>query len=187
MNRFAYSRAFTLIELMVTVAIAAILLGIAVPSFNDFIQKRAVNLKTVEVRGALELARGLAISQRQTWKVCTVDALNSCVLKDGVRLIVFRDDNSNNALDVGESLHADVALNALDLKLSVGLGQTSLAFRGSGEALLGGNFEICSENSSFDFGRRAIVFISGRIRLSSDSDADGYDDTGGVKIQCPST
>jgi prepilin-type N-terminal cleavage/methylation domain-containing protein len=34
MNRFAYSMAFTLIELMVTIAIAAILLGIAVPSLR---------------------------------------------------------------------------------------------------------------------------------------------------------
>jgi len=69
MNRVYYSRAFTLVELMVTIAIAAILLVVAVPSFTSFSQKRSVSLKTVQIRNALELARGLAISQKQTWTV----------------------------------------------------------------------------------------------------------------------
>lgn len=80
MNRFAFSRGFTIVELMVTVAIAAILLAVAVPSFTSFAQKRAVSQKTVQVRNALELARGLALSQRQILTVCTVNALNSCLV-----------------------------------------------------------------------------------------------------------
>ena len=47
-----------------------------------------------------------------------------------------------------------------------------------------GNIEVCSTNQAVDYGRQAIVFRSGRIRLSSDSDGDGYDDAGGTKIEC---
>ena len=100
MNRFSNPRGFTLLELIITLAIAAILLVIATPSFTNFAQKRAVSQKTVQVRGALELARGLAVSQHQIWTVCTV---NACVNEDGLRLIVFLDDNLDNSFSAGES------------------------------------------------------------------------------------
>ena len=184
MNRFAFSRGFTIVELMVTVAIAAILLAVAVPSFTSFAQKRAVSQKTVQVRNALELARGLALSQRQILTVCTVDASNSCVSSEGLRLLVFRDDNDNKDFDTGEILQQDVDINSIALQMSASFGRSYMRFARNGEALESGNIEVCSTNQAVDYGRQAIVFRSGRIRLSSDSDGDGYDDTGGTKIEC---
>jgi prepilin-type N-terminal cleavage/methylation domain-containing protein len=184
MNRFAFARGFTIVELIVTVAIAAILLAVAVPSFTSFAQKRAISHKTVEVRNALELARGLALSQRQVWTVCTVDASNSCVSSEGLRLLVFRDDNDNKDFDTGEILQQDVDINSIALQMSASFGRSYMRFARNGEALESGNIEVCSTNQAVDYGRQAIVFRSGRIRLSSDSDGDGYDDTGGTKIEC---
>ena len=184
MNRYANTRAFTLLELIITLAIAAILLVIATPSFTNFTQKRAVSQKTVQVRSALELGRGLAVSQYQRWIVCTVNALDACVKEDGVRLLVFRDDNLDNSFSTGESLQRDIDINAVEIELSASFGVNYIRFSGSGEAMELGNYEVCSSNQNFDYGRRAIIFRSGRIRLSSDTDADGYDDDGGVKIEC---
>lgn len=184
MNPYANARAFTLLELIITLAIAAILLVIATPSFTNFTQKRAVSQKTVQVRSALELARGLAISQKQIWTVCTVNTLNACIKEDGLRLLVFRDDNLDNSFSAGESLQQDIDINAVEIELSASFGVNYMRFSGSGEAMESGNFEVCSSNQNFDYGRRAIIFRSGRIRLSSDTDGDGYDDNGGVKIEC---
>jgi type IV fimbrial biogenesis protein FimT len=184
MNHYRHTRAFTLIELMVTIAIAAILLVVAVPSFTSFSQRRAVSLKTVQVRNALELARGQAISQHQTWIVCTVNASNNCVKNDGLRLLVFRDDNDDKGFTAGEPLQQDIDINSIELTLSASFGRDYLRFASNGEALESGNFEVCSSNLSFDYGRQVIVFRSGRVRLSTDSNGDGYDDTGGTKIQC---
>ena len=186
MNRFALQRGFTIVELMVTLAIAAILLAVAVPSFTLFAQKRAISQKTVQVRNALELARGLALSQRQVWTVCTVDASNSCVSSAGLRLLVFRDDNDDKDFNTGEMLHQDIDIDSIELEISAS-GRPYIRFARSGEALESGNIEVCSTNQTVDYGRQVIVFRSGRIRLSSDSDGDGYDDTGGAKIVCPST
>ncbi len=61
-----------------------------------------------------------------------------------------------------------------------------MRFKGSGEALDSGNFLVCSENQSVTYGRQTIIFHSGRIRLSRDSDNDGHDDRGGVNIRCHS-
>jgi prepilin-type N-terminal cleavage/methylation domain-containing protein len=184
MNQLANARGFTLIELLITIAIAAILLTIAVPSFTNFTQKRAVSQKTVQVRGALELARGLAVSQHQIWKVCTVNALNACVKTDGVRLLVFSDDNLDDSFTGGESLQKEVDINGVEMVLAASFGVNYIRFSGSGEAMESGNYEICSQNQSVDYGRRVIVFRSGRVRLSGDSNGDGYDDDGGTKIEC---
>lgn len=183
MNRFALPRGFTIVELMVTLAIAAILLAVAVPSFTLFAQKRAISQKTVQVRNALELARGLVLSQRQVWTVCTVDASNSCVSSAGLRLLVFRDDNDDKDFNTGEMLHQDIDIDSIELEISAS-GRPYIRFARSGEALESGNIEVCSTNQAVDYGRQAIVFRSGRIRLSNDSDGDGYDDTGGTKIEC---
>ena len=184
MNPYASMRAFTLIELIITVAIAAILLVIATPSFTNFAQKRAVSQKAVEIRGALELARGIAVAQHQVWTVCTVNSSDSCVDKDGVRLVVFQDSNLDNSLDSAESLRHEVDLSSVQIELSASFGRSYLRFSDSGETMESGNFQICAENESFTYGRRVIIFRSGRIRLTSDSDGDGFDDTGGVKIEC---
>lgn len=54
---------FTLIEMMVTVAIAAILLGIGVPSLSSFIRSQSVKTASFDVTSALVFARSEAIKR----------------------------------------------------------------------------------------------------------------------------
>lgn len=59
------SRGFTLTELMITVTILAILLGIGVPSFLEFIRNSRVSTQTNEFASALNLARSEALKRGQ--------------------------------------------------------------------------------------------------------------------------
>lgn len=70
-------RAFTLVELMVTVAVLAVLLMIAVPAFDDVrLSSRLANYATALVAGT-QLARSEAIKRNATVKVCaSADGLN---------------------------------------------------------------------------------------------------------------
>jgi type IV fimbrial biogenesis protein FimT len=56
-------RGFTLLELMVTIAVVAIMATIAVPSFRDLIQNNRVTTQTNELVTALNFARTEAVKR----------------------------------------------------------------------------------------------------------------------------
>jgi type IV fimbrial biogenesis protein FimT len=61
---------FTLIELVVVIAVAAVLLGIAVPSFRTFNQNSRLATQANSLVYALNLARSQAVSLDQPVQVC---------------------------------------------------------------------------------------------------------------------
>lgn len=69
MNQIQASKGFTLIELMVTIAVMAILLAIAVPSFNEFRQRAAIRGAADQVATFWGDARFEALRRNQFLKV----------------------------------------------------------------------------------------------------------------------
>ena len=61
---------FSLLELMVAIAVLAIILGIGVPSYNTFIESSRLQTTTHDLRTAIQLARSEAISKRATVAAC---------------------------------------------------------------------------------------------------------------------
>ncbi|MDR7148490.1 type IV fimbrial biogenesis protein FimT [Hydrogenophaga palleronii] len=59
-----------MIELMVTLAVAAVLLGIAVPSFRDMLERNRVAAQSNELLGGLQAARSEAIRKNATHRFC---------------------------------------------------------------------------------------------------------------------
>jgi type IV fimbrial biogenesis protein FimT len=66
MNTRARSRGFTLIELMVTLTILAVLVGIGVPSFRTFVENQKVKTGSFELMTAVMMARSEAIKRNAT-------------------------------------------------------------------------------------------------------------------------
>lgn len=77
MNRNA-SAGFTLIEALVAIAVLAILLGIAVPSFSDSTLNSQLRAASTDMIAAANLARTEAIKRRRTVSLCVSSNGTSC-------------------------------------------------------------------------------------------------------------
>jgi type IV fimbrial biogenesis protein FimT len=98
---------FSITELLVVMAIVAILLGIGVPSYRYITNSYRMSSEVNGLLGDLQFARGEAIKEGQTVTACvsrdgaTCDA-GSTTWQEG--WIVFQDPNSNQTVDPGEAV-----------------------------------------------------------------------------------
>lgn len=79
---------FTLVELMVTIAVAAILLAIGVPSLTSIYESVRVNNNITKIHDIMVFARSQAISYGATVIVCPYASKDSCGSNwsDGIRV-----------------------------------------------------------------------------------------------------
>ena len=69
-GRMRTNRGFTLIELMVTIAVLAIIAMMAAPSFSDMISRQNLSGSAKELQGTLNEARSRSAAMRVTVAVC---------------------------------------------------------------------------------------------------------------------
>ncbi len=69
---------FTLIEMLITVAIIAVILGLAVPSFNDFFNKNRLKQATEQTYGLIAQAKAEAVT-RDADIIVTVNSAAWCI------------------------------------------------------------------------------------------------------------
>lgn len=100
----------TLLELVITISIAAILMAIGVPSFRDFMASRAVTSHVSDLAGSIRLARSEAIKRAAPVTLCRTEdpmaddlACNNTNNGDwSTGWIMFVDRNANGTIDDGE-------------------------------------------------------------------------------------
>ena len=73
------SRAFTLIELAITVALIAVVMALAVPSFSELVRSNRVTTLNNELVAAMSFARQSAISLGTTVFVCHTNTADQAV------------------------------------------------------------------------------------------------------------
>jgi type IV fimbrial biogenesis protein FimT len=151
-------KGFTLTELMITIALAAILMTIAVPNFLVSLTNNLVNAESNRFLGALILARSEAIKRGVSTTVCRSDNGATCTTAGSNwnnGWIVFVDENGNGNLDAGEQLlRVDNALANNNLRLTVNDNNLQNFIRylpsgvakGSGNSTPNGTFLLCRMN-----------------------------------------
>lgn len=162
-----HTRGFSLIELMVTVAVGAILLTVGVPSFQTFIQDSRLTTQSHDLRTALNYARTEAVRRAESVSVCRSNDQASCSGNWENGWIIFTDDDKDGSVDAadGDTL----------LRVSSGLeGSNTLRFSNAanylgydGEGFLysnrTGTFTLCDARGAGD-ARGLEVAITGRAR-----------------------
>lgn len=166
------SLGFTLIELMVTIAIAAILLGVAIPSFTSVIISNRLTASTNEFVTSLNLARSEAIKRGQH----VVVRKTGTDWEDGWQVFVDIDRSTNakeNVLDAATDIQLRV-YPALPTNLTLRGNNfvNFIRYQPNGISSTFGSFAMCND-SAITGAKLIIVNPVGRIRMASDTDNDG--------------
>lgn len=101
-----HARGFTLIELMVVVAMLAILASLAAPSFADAIRRQRVESMREEMLASMTLAKAEAITRGQRVVMLRTTPCPQAVnaLDWDCGWTVFADPNGNNTINAGEPI-----------------------------------------------------------------------------------
>lgn len=109
----ATAKGFTLIEMVVTVAVVAILLTVALPSFNESIARNRIVSEVNGFIAAASLARSEAIRRNLTTGVCASNNASTCGGTWANGWIVWVDADQDGIPDAGEALRTS-AFSAQD-------------------------------------------------------------------------
>jgi type IV fimbrial biogenesis protein FimT len=163
---------FTIIELMITLVVAAILLAVAAPSFRDIIQNNRLTTEINTLSASLNLTRSEAIKRGSPVTLCKsndFDASPSCVSAanwhDG--WIVFDDIDSDGALDAGETIIRVVNGLTSGTTLVFATGKNDVIYTANGFAVGdNGTFRLC-DGRGINFAKGLVISNSGRVRSAS--------------------
>lgn len=94
---------FTLLELMVVLAIAGVLFAVGIPAMGNFIRNSRITGAANDVMAALHFARSEAIKRRLPVTLCTSTDLATCANSAFLTgWVAFVDTNQSGQVDAGE-------------------------------------------------------------------------------------
>lgn len=142
---------FSLVEILVAIAILAILLGIAMPNFFTLMPTYRLNGAARQLLSDLMWARMKAVQEGNEFKVTFLDNHQYKLLDD---------DNNNGSADTGEwNLTKDIQTNYSDVTFSASANPIFYP-RGNASA----NINITVTNSSGST-RTVKVSLTGRVKI----------------------
>ncbi|WP_137821060.1 GspH/FimT family pseudopilin [Pseudomonas sp. D(2018)] len=154
---------FTLIELMVVIAIVAILSSIGYPSFRELILNNRLTAQTNALLGTLQYARSEAVTQKRRVIVCPSRDQATCEddPADWQRAIIVLLDNGT----VARVLPASADLTILDDATD------SIVFEIDGTSLANGELRICDDRGDAN-SRTLLVNGVGQARSRAFQNGD---------------
>lgn len=160
-----HEQGFTLIELIVSITILAILLGIGVPSFTNVIRSNQITAQTNALVSSLTFARSEATKRSARISICGNNA-GTCSGNTNWSggWLVITDQDGDGAIDAG----TDTLLQASNTPPSgivITVGNTALTYSANGESTAQTVFSIKKNGCGTKGQRNITVELSGRIHL----------------------
>lgn len=161
---------FTLIELMITLAVVGILLALVVPNFNETLKNNRLTAYANEFVTNINYARTEAIKRGTTVTICSSNDDDTCSGSWQNGWLVFVDNNGNGIVDGGELIiRVFGGYEANDVTLDGDTATASfITFRNTGLTTLAGpsNLALC-DNRGNTKGKAIEITAVGRISTAA--------------------
>lgn len=190
---------FTLLELLMVVAIAGILVAIVAPNFSESLAKRRIYGDYKSMRDVLRVAKSAGQTDKTfdaviicpgtdagcsggDWAdgfVVVGDVDGSGTFNAGDEVLAQQDElSAGTTLTVTDENNGSVAVNTIELTAQ---GYTADFNAADAPSYL---FKYCNSNSDERTALGVVYGPGGVIRMTLDSDGDGTQDYGGVNLAC---
>lgn len=189
---------FTLLELLVTMAVAGILVSIAAPSFQNIMQQSSQDSRVTELNGMLNFARSEAIKRSSRVSVCARDSDTICGTDWNNGWLVFLDNGEDAGvvealepiLKTSKALPSNFTLkNTAIVSGAADANQRSyIRFgpRGLSNWRGSGSFTFCNDRGT-EAAKGINVSVSGDVRQARRNDTGTLYDSFGNAITCEVT
>jgi prepilin-type N-terminal cleavage/methylation domain-containing protein len=183
-NNIKTPKGFSLIEVMIAVAVAAIMISIAVPSLGVFIDKMRIDNEISQLNRLVLSARNAAVSFEQNVIVCPLDN-GVCTANWQNELTAFVDSNNNGAFLAADDILLKVKPSNTTNDV-ISYGQPSIRFAPTGTlTTIASTFLYCPKSDK-KLGRAIVLTLSGRTYVTTDADHSGQDEfRTGLPVVCP--
>ncbi|MFK4025976.1 prepilin-type N-terminal cleavage/methylation domain-containing protein [Stutzerimonas balearica] len=155
---------FTLVELMTTLCVLAVLLGIGAPSLRNLIETSRQQTQINTLIADLSFARANAITSGKMISLCAGQDRCSGSSVWAEQIMIFRDTNMNGRFDAD-----DVLLQVSSMPATQSWAWNNfrnrnyLSFKPDGTThSLNGSFTLCNDGTAV---RKLVISITGRVRL----------------------
>lgn len=173
-SKFTKAMGFTLVELMATIAIAAVVMGLAVPSFNTAIKNNRLTTQVNDFVTSLNIARSEAVKRGQQVTLCKSSDGNTCVA-DGAASnwaqgwIVFVDQDNDFIHDAGEfPIRVQGQAQSQISMAGTGTVINQISYLGSGLSLNTGTIAICDDRRDEAVGKLTTINAVGRASTTDE-------------------
>ena len=182
----------TLAEMLTALAASALLMAVALPSFDGLLERERAAGAINQMLAAVQFTRAAAVSHRVTAALCP-GAGDRCGPRnswhDGA--LAFLDPNGNGRRDSGEEILMRLPLLPAGHRMywRAFRNRTALVFRPSGLTdWQNGNILYCPPDGDARLARQVVLNVQGRARRAIDTDGDGIvEDASGRRVTCPSS
>ena len=188
------SSGFTLIELMVTLAVVAIVATIAVPAMSDMVTRSRTTAAFNELQGLVGYARSeSAKSPGESVLLCSSSNGTGCTGQTdwNAGWLIARDVNGNGSVDAGDTVLKVMGAMSGGISLKVKTGASS-NFNTTSVSLIrngapaGGNqitFKLCDPFGASE-ARGVILSVSGQASSAARDGNGNREDHNNVDFQC---
>ena len=161
---------YTLIELMITVAILSIIIGVVVPGARSFVNHSLLSKEVNELSSLSRLARFKAMDEQSDVILCPTTDYAKCTTNWSYAKMAFIDLDDNGERGSDENILG--ATEILHSSVSVVAPSSTIVFDTRGGASLTTTLVFCDDTNQAENAVGLIINGYGKISIAQDSDND---------------